>query len=89
MWCGILECPSSPNYINYVGFFIILSERGELEQILMDMPFDEIVFKEFSEECLNAMLEKLSIHAPEEIREQIVAHKRALETIKELKGKII
>ena len=64
-------------------------DTGELEQILKDMPFDEIVFKEFSEECLNAMLEKLSIHAPEEIREQIVAHKRALETIKELKGKII
>ena len=40
-------------------------DTGELEQILKDMPFDEIVFKEFSEECLNAMLEKLTHLNPE------------------------
>lgn len=64
-------------------------DTKDLEQILKDMPFDEIVFKKFSEECLNAMLQKLSILAPEEVREQIEAHKRALEEIKELKKELV
>ena len=63
-------------------------DTKELERILKDMPFEEIVFKEFSEECLNAMLEKLTHLNPEEIREQLEAHKRALDTIKELEDKL-